>query len=70
MKSKSGPVSTERRNFLTGVAAAGGATVLAVSNAAPLLDGGEPEATPDPGSSKHQTYHLTDHIRDYYRSLR
>ncbi len=70
MKSKSKSVSPERRNFLTGVAAAGGAAALAVSHAAPLLDDKDSASLPADEPAEQKTYHLTDHIRDYYRSLR
>ena len=61
-----------RRNFLREVAAAGGATVLTVAFASRLIaddtggtavrKGAEPVAS--------RGYHETDHIRDYYRTLR
>ncbi|MGB5474302.1 MAG: twin-arginine translocation signal domain-containing protein [Gammaproteobacteria bacterium] len=61
----------ERRRFLKGVAAAGGATALTTVFASGLI------AT-DPGGTavrKNQQpesrgYRETDHIREYYRTLR
>ena len=47
-----------RRDFLKGIAAAGGATALTAVFASRL----------EPAVSR--GYHETDHIRDYYRTLR
>ena len=70
MKSRSKPLSTERRDFLKGVAIASGATAVAAVSAAPLLEDATPDSKSVPESTPDRTYHLTEHIRDYYRSLR
>lgn len=70
MKSRSKPRSTERRDFLKGVAIASGATAIAAVSAAPLLDDATPDSQSVSENTPDRTYHLTEHIRDYYRSLR
>lgn len=62
-------VAPDRRRFMKGVAAAGGAAALAVAarQAVSAEDKAKPaheEAPPAKG------YHETTHIRAYYRSLR
>jgi nitrous oxide reductase len=64
--------TADRRMFLKGAAAAGGAAALTAASAAGLVDADTeekpaPEAT-DKTASK--GYHETQHIKDYYRSLR
>jgi secreted PhoX family phosphatase len=63
--------AAERRRFLKGVAAAGGATAFTSVFASGLM-------APDPGGTaarkiqQHESrgYRETDHIREYYRTLR
>ena len=65
-----GPV-TDRRSFLKGVAAAGGATALTTLFASRLLaDDSAGTATRKSDVMASRGYHETDHIRDYYRTLR
>lgn len=58
----------DRRTFLKGVAAAGGATAVAVAGGAAVADV-SPEAAPTAGASAPESkgYRETDHIREYYR---
>ena len=63
--------AAERRKFLKGVAAAGGATALTTVFASRLMaadTGGT--AARKIQQSESLGYHETDHIRDYYRTLR
>jgi len=64
--------TANRRIFLKGAAAAGGAAALTAASAADLLDEDLEELTPgdavDTRASK--GYHETQHIKDYYRTLR
>ncbi|MDX1513750.1 MAG: hypothetical protein R3174_08395 [Gammaproteobacteria bacterium] len=58
----------DRRTFLKGVAAAGGATAVAVAGGAAVADvspGKSPETEAKAPESK--GYRETDHIREYYR---
>jgi hypothetical protein len=67
---QAGPV-TDRRSFLKGVAAAGGASALTALFAARLLaDDAEGTAARKSEVMASRGYHETDHIRDYYRTLR
>jgi hypothetical protein len=70
MKHKHEVPATDRRSFLKGVAAASGTalTTLFVSN----LLAGETQGTALPKSEVKASrgYHETDHIRDYYRTLK
>jgi hypothetical protein len=71
MKKQDAVHAAERRRFLKGVAVAGGSTALASVFASRLL-ASEPEGTAarklqQPGS---RGYRETDHIREYYRTLR
>lgn len=71
MKQQHAGHAAERRRFLKGIAAAGGATALTAVFASRLL-------ASDPGGTaarkiqqpESRGYHETDHIRDYYRTLR
>ncbi|MGB5339404.1 MAG: twin-arginine translocation signal domain-containing protein [Gammaproteobacteria bacterium] len=67
---QAGPVS-DRRNFLKGIVAAGGATALTSLCAARLM------ADENSGTAMRKSevmaargYHETEHIRNYYRTLR
>lgn len=67
---QTGPL-TDRRSFLKGVAAAGGATALTALFASRLV------AADNSGTTVRKNdvmatrgYHETEHIRDYYRTLR
>lgn len=67
---QSGP-TTDRRSFLKGVAAAGGTAALATFFAAHMT------AEDSHGTAARKSevmaargYHETDHIRDYYRTLK
>ena len=67
---ETGPV-TDRRSFLKGIAAAGGATALTTLFAARLMaDDSRGTATRKSEVMASRGYHETDHIRDYYRTLR
>jgi len=61
----------ERREFLKGAAAAGGAVALGMVAGGAMANTEPPsreQATAD--AAKSQGYHLTQHIRDYYNSTR
>jgi len=67
---QTGPV-TDRRSFLKGVAAAGGTAALTTFFASQLL----PDDTHGTAARKSEVmasrgYHETNHIRDYYRTLK
>lgn len=72
MKKHEAAYAAGRRDFLKGVAAAGGATALTAVFASRLV------ADDTPGTAARKAreptvsrgYHETDHIRDYYRTLR
>ena len=67
---QTGP-ATDRRRFLKGVAAAGGAAALPSFFTTQLIandTGGTAARKSDVMASR--GYHETDHIRDYYRTLR
>jgi nitrous oxide reductase len=67
---QAGPV-TDRRRFLKGVAAAGGATALTSLFAARLMaDDTRGTAARKSEVMESRGYHETGHIRDYYRTLR
>ena len=67
---QAGPV-TDRRSFLKGVAAAGGATALTTLFSARLIaDDSSGTAARKSEVMASRGYHETDHIRDYYRTLR
>ena len=71
MKKHQATLAAGRRRFLKGVAAAGGATALTSVFASGLM-------APDPGGTadrkipqpESRGYRETDHIREYYRTLR
>ncbi|MDH3380518.1 MAG: transcriptional initiation protein Tat [Gammaproteobacteria bacterium] len=58
--------NTDRRKFLIGMAAAGGATTAAAI-AGGALAGTESDAAPDKPATAKQGYRETPHIREYYR---
>ncbi len=63
--------TANRRIFLKGAAAAGGAAALTAVSAGNLDEEFEPAADLDsPAGTDTQGYHETQHIRDYYRALR
>jgi hypothetical protein len=64
--------TANRRIFLKGAAAAGGAAALTAASAANLVDEElEEAAQPDAADNKaSKGYHETQHIKDYYRTLR
>jgi hypothetical protein len=72
MKKQQADHVAERRNFLKGVAAAGGATALTAVFASRLVADDNPgtaaRKVTQPAASR--GYRETDHIRDYYRTLR
>ncbi len=72
MKEQQAGHVAERRNFLKGVAAAGGATALTAVFASRLVADDTPGTAArkfiEPAASR--GYRETDHIRDYYRTLR
>jgi hypothetical protein len=71
MKDQDAAHAEGRRRFLKGVAAAGGTTALATFFASRLMasdtGGTAVRKTPQPES---RGYHETDHIKEYYRTLR
>jgi len=72
MKGRSAHYTTDRRLFLKGVIAAGGATALTAVSARHLAEPMKDKQVdaglkPDPVS---QGYHETAHIKAYYRTLR
>jgi secreted PhoX family phosphatase len=71
MKQHQAGPATDRRSFLKGIAAAGGATALTTFFASRLMatDAGG-TATRKYTDKASRGYHETDHIRDYYRTLR
>ena len=67
---QAGPAGN-RRSFLKGVVAAGGATALTGLFASRLVaDDTSGTAAPKSKVMASRGYHETDHIRDYYRTLR
>jgi len=72
MHSKKPDVAVARRRFLKGVAAAGGATALTSVFASRLfaVDAGGTAVRKDEQPVPSRGYHETDHIREYYRTLR
>jgi len=67
---QTGPV-TDRRSFLKGVAAAGGAAALTTFFASQLLtDDTHGTAARKSEVMASRGYHETNHIRDYYRTLK
>jgi hypothetical protein len=71
MKKQHAGHAAERRRFLKGVAAAGGATALTAVFASRLMaSGSEGTAVRKTRQPESRGYRETDHIRDYYRTLR
>ena len=71
MKQQQAGPAIDRRGFLKGVAATGGATALTAFFASRLIaddSGGTAARKSEVMASR--GYHETDHIRDYYRTLR
>ena len=64
--------TANRRIFLKGAAAAGGAAAITAVSASGLIDADtEPDILPDTADNKaSKGYHETQHIKDYYRTLR
>jgi len=72
MKGRSAQYTKDRRLFLKGAVAAGGATALTAVSAPHLTDPIDDERV-DPGGNHHavsQGYRETAHIKAYYRTLR
>ena len=72
MKGRPAHHATDRRLFLKGVIAAGGATALTAVSAHHLVDPVKDRQT-DGGLNANPVprgYHETDHINAYYRTLR
>ena len=72
MKGRPERHTTDRRLFLKGVIAAGGATALTAVSAHHLADPSKDKQA-DPGLNADpvsQGYHETAHIKAYYRALR
>ena len=64
MKSPQSKLS--RRNFLLAVGAGGAcASVVLVAG-----NNGDPQVKPEPTARDGQGYHLTEHIRNYYRTAK
>jgi len=72
MHSKKPDTVAARRRFLKGVAAAGGATALTSVFASRLfeVDADGTAARKGEQAAPSRGYHETDHIREYYRTLR
>jgi len=71
MKQQQAGLVTDRRSFLKGVVAAGGATALTTFFAARLVaDDTRGTAARKSAVMASRGYHETDHIRDYYRTLK
>lgn len=64
--------TANRRIFLKGAAATGGAAALTAASAANLIDEEAQEVTDTDAvdSKASKGYHETQHIKDYYRILR
>jgi len=64
--------TANRRIFLKGAAAAGGAAAITAVSASGLVDADTEQLdTPDAADNKaSKGYHETQHIKDYYRTLR
>ena len=64
--------TANRRIFLKGAAAAGGAAAITVVSATGLVDTDTQQTdAPDVADKKaSKGYHETQHIKDYYRTLR
>jgi len=61
--------NSDRRKFLKGMAAAGGATTAAVISGGALAGADSDAVTSKPTTAK-QGYRETPHIREYYRLAR
>jgi len=71
MKQNQAGPDSDRRSFLKGVVAAGSATALTSLFATRLVaDDNTGTALRKSEVSASRGYHETDHIRDYYRTLR
>ncbi|MGB5259065.1 MAG: twin-arginine translocation signal domain-containing protein [Gammaproteobacteria bacterium] len=71
MKQHQAGPDSDRRDFLKGVVAAGGATALTSLFATRLIaDDTAGTAARKSEVMASRGYHETDHIRDYYRTLR
>ena len=72
MKKNHAAYVAERRSFLKGVAAAGGATALTAVFASRLVADDTPGTAVRKvaGPKASRGYQETDHVRDYYRTLR
>lgn len=61
----------DRRTFLKGIVAAGGASALTAVSASHLTDIlDDHQAAADDAATAARGYHETPHIREYYRTLR
>jgi len=72
MHRKKPDIAAARRRFLKGVAAGGGATALTSVFASRLfaVNAGGTAARKGEQPAPSRGYHETDHIREYYRTLR
>lgn len=62
--------TSNRRIFLKGAAAAGGAAALSAVSAGVMDEEPETENATAAAQDTEAGYHETQHIRDYYRALR
>jgi len=63
--------TVNRRIFLKGAAAAGGAAAITAVSASGLVDADtEEDVIPAADNKASKGYHETRHIKDYYRTLR
>lgn len=64
------PIDTDRRNFLRGIAVAGGTTALASAIAVSDSTEASAENGPRQSAAESKGYQLTEHVRAYYRTSR
>jgi len=69
-KRSSAKQATDRRAFLKGVLAGGGAAAVAMASAKGMAAPVEAPAKQDAPESPPQGYRETPHIRDYYKTTR
>ena len=70
MKKDKTHFTADRRLFLKGAAAAGGAAALTAASATGLVEPAAEAAPATADKPASKGYHETQHIRDYYRILR
>ncbi len=68
MRSKTERPKRDRRAFIKGVAAAGGATAVAIAGGAAIANVSPDETPQAKASPEKKGYQETEHVRKYYRS--